>query len=87
MRWWWIPGALVIVAAAYLTIDALLEPEQPYRAIVVLVELVAAFAVALVGAALLHAAEALRDRFAASERPAALPRAISRRARELRRRP
>jgi hypothetical protein len=81
MRWWWLPGALLIAAAAYLTIDALQEPEQPYRAIVVLVELCVAFAVALVGAALLHAGEALRDRFASNARGAQLPRAISRRAR------
>jgi len=85
MRWWWIPGALVIAAAAHLAIDALREPEQPYRAIVVLVKLGGAFAVVLVGAALLHAAEALRDRFASNER-AALPRATSR-VRGLRRRP
>jgi hypothetical protein len=88
VKWWWIPGAVVIAIGAMLVGGALMEPAQPLRAFVVLVELVGAFAVVLVGAALLHGGEALRDRSAARGRgDAQLPRAISRRARGLRRRP
>ena len=88
--WWWIPGALVIAAGGVLTLDALTMKAQPYRTIVVLVELGGAFLVVVIGAGLLHAAEVLRDRFAASaesDEVTRLPRAISRRARALRRRP
>ena len=76
--WWWIPAALVLAAGGLLTIDALTTPAQPYRAIVMLVEVCRSVGVVVVGIAVLHGTAALRERVVRPEadEPAELPRAI-----------
>ena len=62
--WWWIPGAVLLAAAGLMTIDALTMPAQPYRAVLVFIEILAASVSLLIGFAILHGVSSWRERMA-----------------------